>query len=242
MADESKELAIRPIDHVTSVVKSVVGAVPIAGPFLCEVAGVIIPNQRVDRLAKFAEELAGRLDNVQDDLLKSQLTDENFTELVEESMRQASRSTSDERRAYIASVLANGINRDDVDYIETKHLLKLLGEINDIEVVWLRAYYEWHWGGRAESEFQETHAETLAPVVATMDSSREELDRAAMQDSYKLHMERLGLLRSRVRYDSRTTLPEFDRDKGFKKAGYQITPLGQLLIRYIDMVPETDET
>jgi len=242
MADDTKELAVRPIDRVTSVVKSVVGAVPIAGPFLCEVAGVIIPNQRVDRLARFAQELADRLGDVEDDMLKSQLTDENFTELVEESMRQASRSTSDDRRAYIASVLANGINGDDVDYIETKHLLKLLGEINDIEVVWLRAYYEWHWGAGGESEFQQTHAETLAPVAATRGSSDEELDKAAMQESYKLHMERLGLLRSRIRYDSRTKLPEFDRKRGFKKSGYEITSLGQLLIRYIDMVPETDET
>jgi len=241
MADE-QELAVRPVDHVTSVVKSAVGAVPVAGPFLCEVAGVIIPNQRVDRLARFAQQLADRLGEVEDDVLKSKLGDENFTELVEESMRQASRSTSDERRAYIAGVLANGISGDDIDYIETKHLLRLLGDINDIEVVWLRAYYEWHWGGRGESEFQQTHAATLAPVTAVMGSSREELDKAALQESYKMHMERLGLLRSRIRYDSRTKLPEFDRDKGFKKSGYEITPLGQLLIRYIDLVPETDDT
>ena len=242
MVDESKELAVRPLDHLTSVIKSVVGAVPVAGPFLCEVAGVVVPNQRIDRLAKFAQELADRLGAVEDDVLRSQLKDENFTELVEESMRQASRSTSDERRKYIASILANGIKSDDVDYIETKHLLRLLGEINDIEVVWLRAYYEWHWGGQRESEFERTHADTLSPIVATMGSSQEERDKAAMQESYRMHMERLGLLRSRIRYDSRTKLPEFDRDTGFKKSGYDITPMGQLLIRYIDMVPETNET
>ena len=162
-------------------------------PIPLEVAGVIIPNQRTDRLAKFAQQLAERLGDVEEDLLKSQLTDENFTELVEESIRQASRSTSDERRDYIASMLANGINREDVDYIETKHLLKVLGEINDIEVVWLCAYYEWSWGGR-DSEFLQTHAETLTPVSATSSSTPQELDKAAMQDSYMLHMERLGLL------------------------------------------------
>ena len=59
--DDSNELTVRSIDYITSVVKSFVGAVPIVGPFLCEVAGNLIPKQRIERLSKFAEKLADRL-------------------------------------------------------------------------------------------------------------------------------------------------------------------------------------
>lgn len=234
------QLSSRPVDHVTSVVKGAIGAVPIAGPLLAEIAGSVIPNQRIDRLANFAELLGNRLEDVEEQKLKSNLTDENFTDAVEETLRQAARSTSVERRGYIASVLANGVNSDNIDFIETKHLLRLLGEINDIEVVWLRAYYGWHWSIR-DSSFHETHAVILTPASAYIGAPRHELDKAAMQDSYKLHMESLGLLRSRVKFDSRTKLPEFDKKRGFKKSGYEITPLGQLLIRYIDMIPTKDD-
>ncbi len=241
VTDANKQtLAIRPVDHVTSVVKGAIGAVPIAGPLLAEIAGTLIPNQRIDRLAKFAETLGERLADVEDATLRANLTDENFTDAVEESLRQAARSTSDERRAYIASVLANGIKSDNIDFIETKHLLRLLGEINDIEVIWLRAYFGWHWGER-DGEFHRRHAVILAPAVAYLGSSQEEHERASMQESYKLHLESLGLLKSRIQFDNKTKLPEFDKNEGFKKSGYEITPLGQLLIRYIDMVPTSKQ-
>ena len=238
--DKSQTLASRPVDHVTSVVKGAIGAVPIAGPLLAEIAGTLIPNQRVDRLAKFAEQLGKRLSDIEDDKLRTNLTDENFTDAVEESLRQAARSTSDERREYIANLLASGINLDNLNFIETKHLLRLLGEINDIEVIWLRAYYGWHWGQR-DSEFHERHAAILEPAVAYLGSSQDEVDRASMQESYKLHLESLGLLRPRIRFDNKTKLPEFDKNEGFKKSGFEITPLGQLLVRYIDMVPSDTE-
>ncbi|TWU59549.1 hypothetical protein [Crateriforma conspicua] len=238
--DKSQTLRSRPVDHVTSVVKGAIGAVPIAGPLLAEIAGTLIPNQRVDRLAKFAERLGERLSDIEDDKLRANLTDENFTDAVEESLRQAARSTSDERRQYIANLLASGINLDNLDFIETKHLLRLLGEINDIEVIWLRAYYGWHWGQR-DSAFHERHATILEPAVAYLGSSQDEIDRASMQESYKLHLESLGLLRSRIRFDNKTKLPEFDKNEGFKKSGFEITPLGQLLVRYIDMIPSDAE-
>ncbi len=229
-------LVSRPIDLVTSVVKGAIGAVPIAGPLLAEIAGTLIPNQRVDRLAKYAETLGERLASIEETTLRALLTNENFTDAVEETLRQAARSTSDERRSYIASLLANGIKSENIDFIETKNLLRLLSEINDIEVIWLRYYYGLHCGQRDE-EFHNCHAATLEPSVAYYGLSQEKLDRVAIQESYKLHLESLGLLRSKIRFDNKTKLPEFDKNEGFKKSGFEITPLGQLLIRYIDMAP-----
>lgn len=210
------EISTRPVDHVTSVVKGVVGAVPIVGPFFAEVVGTLVPNQRVDRIADFAQKLHDRIENLEDDTLRSRITDENFTDLLEESLQQAARSTSDERREYIANLVASGINDDDIDYIENKHLLRILGELNDIEVIWLIAYARGFYLG-TRSEFQARHANVLAPTATHLGSSQPERDKEALQQSYKLHLERLGLLRPN------------------RNTKYEIAPLGRLLVRQIGM-------
>ena len=41
------------VDYVLSVARSTAGQVPIVGPLLSELVGVVVPNQRVDRIVKF---------------------------------------------------------------------------------------------------------------------------------------------------------------------------------------------
>ena len=237
MSEDEKQLSNQSVDNVVTAVKGAIGAIPIAGPLIAEVAGTMIPNQRIDRIANFAEALGRRLDGIEEQTLKTQLTNENFTDAIEESLWQAARSTSDERREYIASILANGVESDNIDFIETKHLLRLLGEINDIEVVWLRAYSSEH---HSDQDFRKTHSGTLTSIRVTRHSTHEEVDKAAMQESYKLHLESLGLLRSTVETHHQIRMPVFDKKYGFIKKGYEITPIGKLLIRFVDMVPVFD--
>src|SRR5690625_6804854 len=96
---EKQELKNSSIDHVTSVVKGAIGVVPFAGPLLAEIAGTLIPNQRIDRLVKFSEEHSHRLKDVEENKVRTYLTDENFTDAIEESLRLAARSTSEIGRA-----------------------------------------------------------------------------------------------------------------------------------------------
>ena len=65
-------------DYVSSSAKAVLGLVPFAGSLLAEIAGTIIPNQRIDRLCKFAEALEKRLEKMDEDFVRAQLTNENF--------------------------------------------------------------------------------------------------------------------------------------------------------------------
>jgi hypothetical protein len=51
------EIKTQAIDYVASGAKAALGVVPFAGSLLAEVAGSIIPNQRVDRIADFAFKL-----------------------------------------------------------------------------------------------------------------------------------------------------------------------------------------
>lgn len=133
MAETDDELDPNVRDHLTTIAKSALGAVPFAGSLLAEVAGSVIPNQRVDRLVSYAQKLEAKLAGVEQQLIRSQVTNENFTDLLEESMRQAARSVSDERRQYIANLVSNGIKSSEIEYFESKHLLRILGELNDVE-------------------------------------------------------------------------------------------------------------
>lgn len=192
----------------------------------------MIPNQRIDRIARFAAELEQRLANIEREVIRTHLSNEDFTDLMEEGLRQASRSTSDDRRKHIASVIANSLKPEDISFVESKHLFRLLDEINDLEVIWLRSYLDPTIG--SDEDFRARHRGVLAPVGVSMGSSQAEIDKETLQDSYKEHLRQLGLLRERYRTDSRTKMPEFDQSTGgLKVAGYEITPLGRLLLRQV---------
>lgn len=234
MTEEAKTeepLTLNRADYVASAAKSALGAIPFAGSLLAEIAGTVIPNQRIDRIVGFAAELERRLANIERDRVRVHLTDENFTDLVEEALHQAARSTTEERRAHIASVVSTSLTADDVTFVESKHLLRILGEINDIEVVWLRSYLDRTMG--SDEAFRRKHELVLTPRAATMGSPQSEVDQETLQRSYKEHLERLGVLQARYRVDRKSGLPEFDRDGRAKLNGYELTRLGRLLLRHL---------
>ena len=231
------ELANTKTDYVMSAVNSALGAVPFAGSLLIEVAGNIVPNQRIDRITKFAAELEKKLASMEQDFVKAQLSNEHFTDLMEEGIRQAARSLTDERRQYLASVIANSLEDEHISFLESKHLLKILGEINDIEVIWLRFYLVPTMGG--DEEFRNRHEKVLERVIAYIGASQDILDKHAIQESYKEHLTELGLLSRTYQTDMRTKMPEFDSmHGGMKVRGYRITLLGRMLLRQIAMNDE----
>ena len=223
------------IDYVLEGARAAVGPIPIVGPLLSELVGHVVPNQRIDRIAKFAAELEHRLSRLETrDRAMEWPRDEAFTELLEEAMRQAARSLSDERRRHLADLIANSVSSKEITAVESRHLLQILGEINDLEVLWLRFHQVPTLGG--DENFRETHREALAPAVATFGSSQTELDKATLQDSYREHLYRLGLLKRRYKREFGERTPVFDSFTGQQEwSGYEITPLGRLLLRRIGL-------
>ncbi|WP_421907866.1 hypothetical protein [Methanolacinia petrolearia] len=124
MADEKKpELEIQTTDIVASALKSSLGILPIIGPIMGELVGYTIPNQRLDRLKKYCVELENKIGKIDSSILRLAIKDENFTDLLEESLRQSVRSLSDERRQYISSLIANSLTQEKIDFIESKQIL-----------------------------------------------------------------------------------------------------------------------
>ena len=110
----STPLNMQKVDYVLSAAKAALSCIPFAGSLLTELAGTIIPNQRIDRIANFAKSLETRISRIEQDFVNNQLKDESFTDLLEEGLRQAARSLTDERREYIAALISNSLTSKDI--------------------------------------------------------------------------------------------------------------------------------
>lgn len=229
---DSNDLKSNTTDHVVSVAKIALAAVPAIGSPLAEIIGTIIPNQRIDRVAKFATTLEARLSTVEQRLFQERIHDPDFGELVEDSIRQAASSLSDERRQYLASIVVTTLSREKLELVDSRHLLRILQQINDVEVIVLRSYLVRTIG--SDNEFRERHSEILDPVGVHLQSDQREIDKGALYDGYRLHLAQLGLLSQEIMLDSKTKQPAFDpARKSFKTGGYNLTSLGRLLLRTI---------
>ena len=155
---------------------------------------------------------------------------------------RATRALSEERIEHIASLLKNSLTDEDLEHIAYKRLLSVLGEINDIEVFVLK-FYSMKTIGEKE-ELQKKHPDILTEQHVYprlyIGAPQEEVDRYAIYENYRTNLIRLGLIKPNFWLStSRGELPEFDEDTGMVKAsGYDITPLGKLLLRSIDQSEE----
>jgi hypothetical protein len=231
--DKTDSLVSSKADYVASAAKAALGAVPFVGPLLVEIAGTVIPHQRIDRIVEFAGELEKRIADLEHATARAQITDENFADLIEEALRQAARAVSAERRLQIASLVANSLTSEEVSFIESKHLLRILGEINDIEVIWLRFFLHPIMGG--DDAFRAKHKALLQPARAHLGSSQQDLDKHALQESYKEHLAQLGLLRENFKVDPKTKTLSVDNFGKLKRDGFEITALGRLLLRQVGL-------
>jgi hypothetical protein len=229
-------------DTAVAIGKGVVGIVPLVGPLIAEVVSVLIPNQRIDRIARLIEKLEKKVAGLEQQRVQEEFSRPEFIDLLEDGFVHASRALSDERLEYLTSLLKNSLSEEQLSYIESKRLLALLSELNDMEVIILASC---HWDNthNANPPFWERHKQVLRPRAADLGSSAREIDEAAVYSSYRQHIVSLGLLEPRFRTPRRGELPEFDGQTGLMKAtGYEITRLGELLLRQIDLVHTEEAT
>jgi hypothetical protein len=222
-------------DHAVVASKALLGMVPFAGSILAELAGSAIPNQRLDRVAKFAAELDRRLVGIESEVTKQKWHDDRFLELAEEVVRQAARATSDQRREYLAALLSAEMTRKQIDEHDSRHLLRILGELNDVEAVWLR-----HYAGnsfRGHHEFQDLHREILdLKVVADYPSDDARMAASALKESYLSHLVQLGLMEDQFSVNA-NGFPEMEWGGRKFRVRREITHLGAMLLELIGFEP-----
>ena len=212
------EINANNIDCLVSVAKGVVGACPIIGSLASEAIGQLIPNQRLDRVVQFLNELEQEIRKVESHLenLESSLRTSEGLDLFEEGLVQAARSISHDRQQRLARLIGRSISKKTVNYSESKKLLNLFRELTDPEVLWL-VYYSTTptMGSEFHKQMMEENPDILKPVSRSYGSPQDEIDRGALQDSYKNTLLRLGLLKEQNR-------------------SLQISSLGKLLVSYIE--------
>jgi hypothetical protein len=232
-----EELKASKVDYASIVAKGVAGAIPYAGGMVAEIIGTLIPNQRVDRIIRFLEKLDLRVARLESEPMKARLRESGTIDLMEDSFYQAARAISDERLVYLAALLAGGITDSTISYEETKRLLAILSDLNDVEVIIL-ASHDMSRHPQRDPAFWDRHKAALEPRAPTMSSSEREMDQAAIYNSYQQHLVQLQLLKPTFRPARHGEMPEFDERTGMMKvSGYDLTWLGKLLLRRINMTP-----
>lgn len=203
-------------DAAAAVARVLSGFVPFAGAAIGEVLTAIIPEQRIDRIISYLSILSEIIADMDRELLETKLKTTEFADLFEDSLIQASRALTEDRKNHIASLMKNSISTDNLNHLEKKKLLYLLGQLNDAELIILQFY-----GLLDPSEqrqFYELHSGVINSISATMSSPQEELDKAAIQESFPTRLYELSLTRLSKSGD-----------------GYEISPLGRLLLRTLDL-------
>jgi|CXWL01.1.fsa_nt_gi hypothetical protein len=219
-------------DKLTSLFKGAVGMTPGVGSLLSEIVGIVIPNRHLERLLIFVEVLDQKVSHIDSAVLSLKMKDEEFTDLLEDALRQSTRALTPERRDYIASILATSLDEEQLSHADEKKLLALLNELTDPEIVTLKSYALW---GEARSEFAEKHRETLRLQPPVMSDSLAIVEKYAMHKSYRTKLTEIGLLKPDFKTVRKGEMPEFDKDTGsLKSNGYKITGLGRVFLGYID--------
>lgn len=240
MTDQLPSLNVNTSDYVTSLAKGVFGAIPFAGPIAAEIIGHVIPNQRADRLVRFVELLEERVKHLEQDTFRERCLQPDAVDLIEDALFQAARAKSEDRLEHLANVVANGLADEDLKQAEASKMLWLLDELNDVEVILLRArLVQTREDVQRDAEFREKHAAIIAPRGTHMGSSWDEIEEEAIHTSYKQHLVELGLLRPNFKRPKKNEFPEFDPKTGMMKAnGHDITLLGKMLLRYLNLIPD----
>lgn len=210
-------------DRLAAVLRGAAGAVPMVGSALAEIVTEIVPNQRLDRIESYLKLLNVELSARQ--VAADKMKQPENVDLIEDGAYQAARTLTDDRKQYIARVVAAGISADERDKINEKRILGLLGELDDEEVLVLDAY-----ASRDRDKFAR-----LLPKPATIGAPEDVISRDALYKAAVAKLERLSLLEHRVHLDSKTKLPEFDPFTGQPKGHNQITWLGRLLLKRIGL-------
>lgn len=231
--NEELDVDTRRADLGAAFFKMLASAAPRVGPYLAEVLGVAIPDFKFDRVVIFARVLGDRVKYLEEDMVRVKSQTQEFADLLEDGMVQASRAMTDERRGYIASLLKNSITNETLEHAEEKKLLALLGELNDAEILMLKFY---SLSSIRRREFAETHEELFGPLDRSLDAPQENIDKGEFRDSYRNKLLEVGLLEPVYKRAEKGQTPDFDERTGRMKAtSFRPTGLGKLLLRYIDL-------
>lgn len=225
------KLEPRKEDFIASFAKGAVGAVPMIGPAIAELLGSIIPNQRLDRVVTFLEELERRLTSVEVKVLSENTL---AIDLFEDAVIVASRALTNARNKHVVAFMKSSVSTNLADYEIRKKLLYILQELTDRDIEILRSI-QVHGYQLSESE---KYPVSISEASFRTLSEHEKIDYYATQEVWPLHiltLERAGLLKAhREKQDSDSTNRHLDMETGLPTiSSYEISKLGDVFLALI---------
>jgi len=194
---QDNELGIASSDFIAMIAKGFSGAIPVVGPFVAEVLGAVIPNQRADRFVRFLVAFEERVKKIEIDNteLKARFITPEFIDIFEDGATQAVKAFSCERLKYIAQILSNGLKDHELNHLKTKKLLLLLSQVSDPEIIFLQFYYLVQNGALGEeNEFWLKHQDVMEFKDNSMGMPTENYEDYEIQEAYLHNLKHLKLL------------------------------------------------
>lgn len=211
-------------DRGTSILRAVVGMVPIGGSVLAEIVTNIIPNQRLDRIERYLQLLAKQLEERSADLEALKRAPEAIA-AIEDGAFQAARAVTDERVRRIVSCVVDGIVESDEEEMRGRQLLDILAQLSDKELAILLAFDRSSW-----EAFQH-----LRPPANVAGAGPKVAEANALWAVSLEKLERLNLLlftQKTERVSSHTAYPLFD-SFGKRTGHHTISPFGRRFLQVI---------
>jgi hypothetical protein len=128
-------------DRLALALRAGLGLVPVLGSILAEVITVTIPNQRIDRIAMYIEQLSKRLESLES---QHTLSEKGLASLppvglalLEDGARTSARALSSERIEQIALVVSRGLGEDEQNMQNERELVAIIDQMSDRDVSFL---------------------------------------------------------------------------------------------------------
>lgn len=215
-------------DKLVAAGRAMASALPMVGGIIGEIVTQVVPAQRLDRIVSYLRNLNARLSALELDAEAIMRSPESI-DLIEEGGFQAARATTNERVEQIATIVANGLNAEEADEVRRKRLARIFGQLDNDEILLLNAYGQSYGGGHGGWD------NINRPEPAHLQSSEAQIDAEKLFDAGREHLLRLGLLRKNYQRPTRGQSPEFDTQKGDFKHTVEVSYLGRMLLRHLDM-------
>lgn len=229
MSEDANKFDESKLEHAAKVGRSIVGAIPFAGPALNEIITQIIPNQRIDRVTDYLSKLH---DVIPEERMAEFKDMPEKLALIEEGMLSAGFVTNKEKQKRISEAVAYGLSDDDLNRESFDHILRLLQSLSTTEAIILESY---KYKPEERISFERLYLNVFpefppGPLSDNYDKLSEgeyhkEYERCSNQKdknkSYEQHLASMGLLRP------------IGEDYNDGKITYEATALGKELLASI---------
>jgi hypothetical protein len=232
--EELPDIRKKGIDTLLGFTKAGLSIIPIAGPFIAEIIGNIIPNQRLERVTKYLETLKLKLDSLEGESIISQLnSNRNMLLLFEHTIKYSSETNSEDKYDYYSEFIIKALHDKTTEQIQKERVLNIISELNEIEII-LLIYFSLRPTIGMKNTFIESKKDLLFPEPRTLNEPLESGYSYDFMQQYIENLERYKLLRRNIEVDRNTKNLKIDEISGdLKRSSPEITILGDLVVSFI---------